>query len=107
MQEAQEPEFHFLVLAPGLQAAWFFKAARRYWQRFRPIVLDDMALIAVVPTERRVAITTLARADTAPFVRERVQQDFPHAYHDELVHDAIEQMQAALDARADSGLRFG
>ena len=104
---AQEPEFHFMVLAPGLQASWFFEAARRYWQRFRPIVLEDTDLIGVVPPERAVAITTLARSDTAVFLRERLQQDYPYAYLDMLVHDSVAGMQAALDARADAGLRFG
>jgi hypothetical protein len=103
----QEPDFHFMVLAPGLQSAWFFTAARRYWQRFRPIVLDDMDLIAVVPPDMAIAITTLARSDTAGYLRERVQRDFPYARHDELVQDDIDGMQAILDARAESGQRFG
>lgn len=107
MSSAQEPEFHFMVLAPGLQAAWFFTAARRYWQRFRPIVLEDMDLIGVIPADRSIAITTLARTDTAPFLRERVQQDFPHALHDELVRDSLDEMRALLDSRAEAGLRFG
>ena len=107
MAAAQEPEFHFMVLAPGLQSAWFFTAARRYWQHFRPIVLDDMDLIAVVPPDKSIAITTLARSDTAGFVRERIQRDFSYARHDELVQDDIDEMQAILDARAESGQRFG
>ena len=107
MSAAQEPEFHFMVLAPGLQAAWLFEAARRYWQRFRPTVLEDTGLIALIPSDRSVAITTLARSDTALFMREHLQQDFPHAFHDELIYDDIADMQAALDARAESGRRLG
>lgn len=103
----QEPDFHFMVLAPGLQSNWFFVAARRYWQRFRPTVLDDMSLIGIIPPDKTVAITTLARSDTASFLREQIQQNFPNARHDELVHDTLEEMQTILDLRVESGRRFG
>ena len=34
-------DYHFMILAPGLQSAWFFQAAKQFWQRFQPIVTDD------------------------------------------------------------------
>ncbi len=107
MSETPEPDFHFIVMAPGLQSNWFFVAARRYWQRFRPSVVDDINLIGFIPPERTIAITTLARYDTADFLRTQIQQHFPDARHDELIYDTIEEAQAALDARAASGQRFG
>ncbi|MBN1285237.1 MAG: hypothetical protein JXB47_07560 [Anaerolineae bacterium] len=101
------PDFHFLMFAPGLQTDWFFVAARRYWQYFRPIVVDETDLIAHIPPDKAVTITTLARSDTASFLRDQIRQDLPDAQHDELIYETLEEAKAALDARADSGARFG
>ena len=108
MQDPEfEPDFHFLALAPGLQADWFLIAARRYWQRFRPTVVGDLRLVAVIPPDKRVAITTLARSDTASVLRDQINASFPGVSHDDLVSDSIEDMQAVLDMRAELGRRFG
>jgi|SRR5579859_2845739 len=96
-----------MYIDASLGPDWLFQAARRYWERFRPIVASDLNVIAYAPGGRAVAITTLARRDMAANVAKMVKQRFPAAYHDPLVYDYVEEMQLTLDARADLNQRFG
>ena len=105
--QADEPDFHFLVLAPGLQAAWFFVAARRYWERFLPMVIDDLDLISYVPEQASVAITVLARPDTADYIRARIARQFPDARLDLITAETAAEAQGVLEWRAATGRRFG
>jgi hypothetical protein len=100
-------DYHFLYIDPSLGADWFFIAARRYWERFRPIVVNSFDLIAYVPTHRSIAITTLARRDMAKKIADDVKKTFPRARHDPLVYDFVEEMKLTLDGRADLEQRFG
>jgi len=100
-------DYHFLLLAPGLQSAWFFQAARRYWQRFQPIVTDNWQLLSFIPPDKQVAVTVLARSDTVLFVQEQVQTQRANAKLDTVVADELPLMEAILDSRADAGLPFG
>ncbi len=100
-------DYHFMILAPGLQSAWFFQAARRYWQRFQPVVTDNWQLLSFIPPDKLVAVTVLARSDTAPFVQEQVQTQRSNAKLDMIVADELPLMESILDARADSGFPFG
>ncbi len=101
------PDFHFLYLGPGLGADWLFIAARRYWLLFQPIWIDQLETVALVPPRRTVAITSLARRDTAQLVRDRIARLYPRAYHDPLVYDFMNEMQLTLDGRTDLNQRFG
>lgn len=101
------PDYHFLYIGPGMSSDWLFIAARNYWARFKPITIDRLDLVAVVPTRRRIAITTLARRDTAKIVRDDVAKHYPRAFHDPLVYDYLNEMQLTLDGRAALNQRFG
>jgi hypothetical protein len=101
------PDYHFLYIDPALGADWLFVAARRYWERFRPMVVTSFDLVSYVPPQRSIAITTLARRDLAKKVASDVKKNFPHAFHDPLVYDYIEEMKLTLDGRADLQQRFG
>ncbi len=101
------PEFHFLYLGPGLSSDWFFIAGRNYWMHFKPIVIDKLDQVALISARRRIAITTLARRDTAKLVRDNVAKHYPKAYHDPLVYDYVGEMQLTLDGRAALNQRFG
>jgi len=59
------PNYHFLLIAPNLGAEWLFDAARAYWERFRPTVVSDLELIRLIPTQYTVAVSVIARRDTA------------------------------------------
>lgn len=99
--------YHFLYFAPGIGARWFFEGAQRYWQTFRPLVTYDLRLVAYVPADQDVVITTIARSDTADLVREEIQTRFPTALHDALVYDFVNYVLLTLEARADQNQPFG
>ena len=100
-------DYHFLYIDPTLGPDWFFMAARRYWERFRPMVITNWDLVGYVPGRRSIAITTLARRDMAQKIADDVKNNFPRARHDPLVYDYVEEMQITLDGRADLQQRFG
>ncbi len=104
---AEGYDYHFMVLAPGLQSAWFFQAARRFWQRFQPIVTDQVELIGYVPPDETVAVTLLARPDTARYVQRQIEAQRPGVTLDMVVVDDLPLMESILNARAESGLPFG
>lgn len=101
------PDYHFLYIDPTLGVDWLFVAARRYWECFRPLVITSFDLVSYVPPQRSIAITTLARRDLAKKVASDVKKNFPHAFHDPLVYDYVEEMKLTLDGRADLQQRFG
>ncbi|HEC22800.1 MAG TPA: hypothetical protein ENI95_07775 [Chloroflexi bacterium] len=100
-------DYHFLILAPGLQGAWFFQAARQYWQRFQPIVTDEWELLAYIPEEAKVAVTLLARPDTAEYAREQIEAQREGVTLDMVVASDLPMMETILNARAESGRPFG
>jgi hypothetical protein len=101
------PDYHFLYIDPSLGPDWFFVAARRYWERFRPTVVTSLDLIGYIPERRSIAITTLARRDMAKMIADNVKKTFPRAQHDPLVYDFVEEMKLTLDGRADLQQPFG
>ena len=102
-----QPDLHWLVLAPGLQADWFFQAARRYWQTFRPVVLTDWNLIEQVPHYRSLAITVLTRTDTISYMNEQIRDAWPNVFYDPITFDNLDEMMFELDRRATEQNRFG
>lgn len=99
--------YHFLYFAPNLSAAWFTQAARLYWQAYRPMVIDDLTFVAYVPLNNQLIVTSIARSDTAFFIREQLAQEFPHVIHDPLVYDFLEDVQLTLEARVQTNQPFG
>lgn len=101
------PDYHFLYVPPPLGADWLFLAARQYWDRFHPIVIDNLDLIDYAPPESAVAITILARRDFAVQVIDEIRRRFPGAYHDPLVYDVPTDLRLTLDGRVTFAQRFG
>ncbi|MEP7286163.1 MAG: hypothetical protein ABI947_10390 [Chloroflexota bacterium] len=101
------PDYHFLYIDKTLDAEWLFIASRRYWERFRPMVIDDLDLVGYLPPQRTVAITTLARRDMAKMIADLIKKTYPTARYDPLVYDYVEEMKLTLDGRADLQQRFG
>lgn len=101
------PNYHFLLVAPNLGPEWLFDAARVYWDRFRPTVISDLALISFIPSALSVAVTVLARHDRAPQYGVELAQRAAHALFDPVVYDFIEDAQAALELRAQINQPFG
>ncbi|MBE0690732.1 MAG: hypothetical protein IH587_11490 [Anaerolineae bacterium] len=101
------PDYHFLLVAPGLGAEWLFDTARVYFDRFRPTILPDMAFIQLIPPDRRIAITTIARRDIAPTLGVQLSQLRPDALYDPIVYDTASEVRHTLDQRAAMNQPFG
>lgn len=107
---AEGYDYHFMILAPGLQSAWFFQAARQYWQRFQPVVTDNLELLAYPDGEAVIAVTLLAREDTVAYMRGEIEErldDREESMLDVLVVDDLESMERLLNERASENEPFG
>ena len=100
-------DYHFLVLAPGLTGPWITQAARQYWLRFQPIVTDDWELISRTPADSRVAVTILARPDSADAFQAEMAAQGMQVMFDVVVAGDLTTMEAALNERTRLGLPFG
>lgn len=103
----QNTIYHFLLLSPSLGAEWFFDAARRYWDRFRPTVVSDLALILLIPATTAVRVTVIARRDQIAMLGVQIAQQLPNAEFDPISFDTFEATKAELDRRADTMQAFG
>ena len=101
------PDFHFLLIAPNLGAEWLFDAARRYWERYRPTVIDDYDFIPLIPPDRTITVTVVARRDTAPALGVELMRLRPDALYDPVVRDTFEEPKAELTRRADESQPYG
>lgn len=107
---AEGYDYHFMILAPGLQSAWFFQAARQYWQRFQPIVTDDLELLTYPDESSIIAVTLLAREDTVNYMRDQIQDRLDEredALLDVVVIDDLPSMESLLNERARDDVPFG
>jgi hypothetical protein len=100
-------DYHFLVLAPGLTGPWFTQATRQFWLRFQPIVTDDWELISRTPADSQVAVTILARPNSADSFQEEIAALGDRINFDVVVSGDLTTMEATLDERARLGLPFG
>jgi hypothetical protein len=101
------PNYHFLLIAPNLGAEWLFDAARAYYERFRPIAVSDLELIKLIPPQFTVAVTVIARRDTAAQWGVQLAQNAPNALFDAVVYDSFDDTRAVLTSRAASNQPFG
>ena len=101
------PNYHFLLIAPNLGAEWLFDAARAYWERFRPTVISDLELVALVPDVFTVAITVVARRDLVSQIGVQLSRVRPDALFDPVVYDFFDDARLALNGRAELGQPFG
>ncbi len=101
------PNYHFLLIAPGLGAEWLFDAAREYWTRFRPIVVSDLELVRLIPKGYTIIVTLVARRDTAKQWGVWLAQNVPDALMDSIVYDLFDQTRNALNQRAQVNEPFG
>ncbi|MFO7323472.1 MAG: hypothetical protein DIU68_017210 [Chloroflexota bacterium] len=107
MPQTTLPDYHFLYFAPPLGAEWFFDAARRYWERFRPTVLSDLSFLRFIPRGRSVIVTVVTRRDTVEQIGVELAQVRPDAYYDAVVQDLFADMKAVLNQRAERVWPFG
>ncbi len=103
----QYPDYHFLMIAPNLGAEWLFDAARAYWERFRPTIVSDFAFLPLIPPDKSVIVTVIARRDTVAQLGVQLAQSRPDAYLDSAVNDGFDDAKQALSERALKGEPFG
>lgn len=96
----QYPDYHFLFIAPNLGAEWLFDAARHYWERYRPTVLNNFDFLSFIPADRTIIVTAVMMRDYAPRAGVDLGRIRPAAYFDTVVYDTIEEAQRVLDQRA-------
>jgi hypothetical protein len=101
------PDYHFLMVAPNLEPEWFFRGARAYWERFRPTVIKDGALLTLLPSDVTVAVSILTRRDAFETLAVEVARNLPRAYIDALIYETVREAAGTLDARAAANQPFG
>jgi len=101
------PDHHFLLIAPNLGSEWFFDAARKYWERYRPTVVSSTRFIGLVPPDKTVTVTVVARRDIEPDIARQMIVTAPNAYYDPVVFEAFDDAKAELNRRAEQGQPFG
>jgi hypothetical protein len=105
-----DPTFHLVILAPGLQPAWFFETARAYYNTFRPIVATIWDFIDYIPPDRSLAATVIAPPDMADSMREIIQRQYPNVLFDLLIASgsaSYSSITDVLNARVWANRRFG
>lgn len=107
MQPSLPPQYHFMLIAPNLGAEYLFDAARLYWERFHPTVISNVDFLPLVPADRTVTVTVIARRDTIAEIGVEVAQAAPQAVLDLVVFDRFEETKAELDRRAELMAPFG
>jgi hypothetical protein len=101
------PDYHFLMIAPNLGGEWFFRGARRYWERFDLTVIPNGDLLALLPEEVTVAVSILSMRDAFDSLLAEVVRNRPDAYIDALIYNSVREAATALEARANNYQPFG
>jgi hypothetical protein len=61
----------------------------------------------MLPNDKSLAVTVLARRDTLDYMNENVRDAYPDIFYDPVMYDSLAEMQTELDRRATSQQRFG
>jgi hypothetical protein len=102
-----QADFHMIILAPGLQADWFFKTAQSYWNAFRPIVTVHSELIDLLPHDVSLAATIIAPPELVDTMTETIQQVYRNVWFDLIVADDLDNVRDLLNGRVLVNRRFG
>ncbi|MCC6614605.1 MAG: hypothetical protein IT320_14080 [Anaerolineae bacterium] len=102
-----QADFHFIVLAPGLDAEWFFETMRAYWDRFRPIVTTDLSLIDYMPFEQSAAITIVSPPALMETLSRAASLPYPNAYLDPIEAVDLDEVARIFNDRVAVNRRFG
>lgn len=101
------PDYHFLFLAPNVEARWLFGAARAYVERFQPTVISNAVLLGFLPETATVTVSLLTRRDAFRALAVAIARERPTAYVDALIYEAETEAALALSRRATENQPFG
>jgi hypothetical protein len=103
-----DPNYHAVLLAPGLSSDWFFENARPYWNRFRPIVTSTWDFIRHIPNNQSLAVTVIAPPDMIKPMTDVIKTPYPNILFDLIVaRGDFSNVGNVLNARVYSNKRFG
>jgi hypothetical protein len=103
-----DPDYHMVILAPGLDPSWFFDTAQAYWNVFRPIVTTTWNLIEFIPRTQSLAVTVIAPPDMADSMRLSIEEKYGNVLFDLIVvGDDIASVADIFNARVWANRRFG
>ena len=60
-------------------------------------VSQNRCLIGMLPGNKSVAVTVLARPDTLDYMNTNVRDAYPDIFYDPIVYDSLTEMQAAVE----------
>jgi hypothetical protein len=100
-------DYHFIILAPGVDPEVFFQAAEVYWLRFQPVLLDSPELISLVPYDKSLAVTVIAPPAQVDAMNEQIRDQWPTIWYDLIVVDTPTALIDVFNQRVSSGRRFG
>jgi hypothetical protein len=80
-----EPDFHMVLLAPGLEPRWFFETAQPYWDRFRPIVTTSTDFIGFFTYDKSLAATIIAPPAALDAMKTAILEKYPNVLIDPIV----------------------
>lgn len=98
---------HWVIIAGGVDAEWFFEAGHRYWGRFRPTVATGWDALAHIPRDRQVAVTLVAPADALDEIEAQVRDAHAAVEIDPIACESEVDLETELNWRASSGKRLG
>ena len=97
-----------VILAPGLEPAWFFDNARSYWNTFRPIVTTNWDFIDYIPYDKSLAVTVVAPPDMLESMSASIQGKYPNILLDVIIANGEPSGAADIfNNRVWSNRRFG
>jgi hypothetical protein len=102
-----DPTHHMVILAPGIDASWFFDTAQAYWNTFRPVVTTLPDFIGFVPYSQSVAATVIAPPDQVDAMTGVIQDRFPNVLVDMIVAEDLNAVRELFNNRVYANQRFG
>ncbi len=101
------PDFHMILLGPGLDSDWFLNTAQAYWNLFRPMVTTHLELIDFIPNTQSLAVTVIAAPDTLDLMESQIKERYANVLFDLIVANSMESVAETFNVRARSNQRFG
>lgn len=101
------PDYHFVLLAAGFSADWYFNVGGEYTEKFRPTMSTDPSYIAYLPYAKSLVITVMATPDMSEATFQQVKQRWPNVMIDSITVQTEAQLQQELTRRLGIGMPYG
>lgn len=103
------PDYHFVILAPGFDVAWFVDntGVQAYWDSFRPILMTDIEYINFLPNDRSLVVTAIGTPDLQELIDAQIARRWPNVWMDQVIITSSSELAEEFDSRARNGLRYG